>query len=51
MPRTAISLCQFHGLAYDIGRAERAKNAKRVIDPELGKGHSNLPEATLILVC
>ena len=38
--------CQFHGLAYDIECAERAKNAKSVIDPELGKGHSNLPEAT-----
>ena len=24
--------------------AKRAKNAEKVIDPELGKGHSNLPE-------
>ena len=38
--------CQFHALAYEIECAERAKNAKSVIDPELGKGHSNLPEAT-----
>ena len=38
--------CQFHGLAYEIECAKRAKNAKSVIDPELGKGHSNLPEAT-----
>ncbi|XP_068705034.1 uncharacterized protein [Montipora foliosa] len=38
--------CEFHGLAYEIECAERAKNAKSVIDPELGKGHSNMPEAT-----
>ena len=38
--------CQFHGLAYETEGAERAKNAKSVIDPELRKGHSNLPEAT-----
>ena len=38
--------CEFHGLAYEIECAERAKNANSVIDPELGKGHSNLPEAT-----
>ena len=38
--------CQFHGLAYETEGAERAKNAKSVIDPELHKGHSNLPEAT-----
>ena len=25
--------------------AKRAKNAEKVIDPELGKGHSNLPES------
>ena len=45
--RSAHSLkCLFHGLAYEIERAERAKNAKSVIHPELGKGHSNLPGAT-----
>lgn len=38
--------CEFHSLAYEIVCAERAKNANNVIDPELGKGHSNLPEAT-----
>ena len=38
--------CEFHGLAYEIECAERAKNANNVIDPELGKGHSNLPQAT-----
>ena len=37
--------CQFHGLAYETECAERAKNAKSVIVPKLGKGHSNLPEA------
>ena len=38
--------CDLHGLAYEIECAERAKNAEKVIDPELGKGHSNLPEST-----
>ena len=38
--------CEFHSLAYEIECAERAKNANKVIDPELGKGHSNLPEVT-----
>ena len=38
--------CEFHGLAYKMECAERAKNVKSVIDPELGKGHSNMPEAT-----
>jgi len=38
--------CDFHGLSYEIECAERAKKAKEVIDPNLGKGHSNLPEST-----
>ena len=33
-------------MAYEIEWHERAKNAEQVIDPELGKGHSNLPEST-----
>ena len=37
--------CDLHGLAYEIECAKRAKNAEKVIDPELGKGHSNLPES------
>ena len=38
--------CELHGLAYEIECAQRAKEAEMVIDPELGKGHSNLPEAS-----
>ena len=38
--------CEFHALAYEIECAERAKKADEVIDPDMGKGHSNLPEAT-----
>ena len=42
--------CEFHGLAYEIECAERAKKAETVIDPDMGKGHSNLPEATFSVV-
>ncbi|KAK3732460.1 hypothetical protein QZH41_014903, partial [Actinostola sp. cb2023] len=38
--------CDFHGLAYEIECAQRAKKAEEVIDSSLGKGHSNLPEST-----
>ena len=38
--------CEFHALAYEIECFERAKHAEQVIDPGLGKGHSNLPEST-----
>ena len=38
--------CDLHGLAYEIECAKRAKNAEKAIDPELGKGLSNLPEST-----
>ena len=38
--------CELHGLAYEIECAERAKHAEKFIDPELGKGHSNLPESS-----
>lgn len=33
--------CPFHALAYEIECTERAKEAEKVIDPGLGKGHSN----------
>ena len=36
--------CEFHALAYEIACAERAKKADEVIDPDMGKGLSNLPE-------
>lgn len=41
-----ILTCEFHALAYEIECTQRAKDAEKVIDPELGKGHSNLPEST-----
>lgn len=41
-----ILRCEFHVLAYEIECSERAKDAEKVIDPDLGKGHSNLPEST-----
>ena len=41
-----ILRCEFHALAYEIECSERAKDAEKVIDPDLGKGHSNLPEST-----
>lgn len=40
-----ILKCEFHALAYKIECNQRAKAADRVIDHELGKGHSNLPES------
>ena len=41
-----ILKCEFHALAYEIECNQRAKEAERVIDPGMGKGHSNLPEST-----
>ena len=41
-----ILKCDFHGLLYEIECAQRAKDAEKVIDPNLGKGHSNLPESS-----
>ena len=43
---TNILKCEFHALAYEIKCNQRAKEAERVIDPGMGKGHSNLPEST-----
>ena len=37
---------KFRALAYQIECEERAKEAEKVIDPGVGKGHSNLPEST-----
>ena len=42
--------CDLHGLAYEIECAKRAKNAEKAIDPELGKGLSNLPELTFSIL-
>ena len=41
---TMLSLGKYD--CSEIEWHERAKNAEQVIDPELGKGHSNLPEST-----
>ena len=38
--------CEFHALAYEIECSQRANEAEKVIDPGMGKGHSNLPEST-----
>jgi hypothetical protein len=43
---THVLKCDFHGLLYEIECTRRANNADEVIDPNLGKGHSNLPEST-----
>lgn len=37
--------CDFHALAYEIECDNRAAKADYVIDSELGKGHSNIPES------
>ena len=41
-----VLTCEFHALAYEIECAERARAADKVVDPELGKGHSNLSESS-----
>lgn len=38
--------CEFHALCYEIECSGRAADAEKVIDPGLGKGHSNFPEVT-----
>ncbi|XP_070537915.1 uncharacterized protein [Ptychodera flava] len=38
--------CEFHALLYEIELNERAKMADKIIHPDLGKGHSNFPEAS-----
>ena len=38
--------CPLHALAYEIECCHRADYADEIIDPELGKGHSNACEAT-----
>ena len=38
--------CEFHALCYEIECSSTAREAEKVIDPGLGKGHSNLPEST-----
>ena len=38
--------CPLHSLAYEIECVERASRAHELIHPVLGRGHSNLPEAS-----
>ena len=38
--------CPFHSLAYEIECYNRALQSSQIIHPELGRGHSNYPEAS-----
>jgi len=38
--------CPFHALAYEVECANRASQAPQIIHTELGRGHSNYPEAS-----
>ena len=38
--------CPFHALAFEIECHSRASQAKQIIHEELGRGHSNYPEAS-----
>ena len=38
--------CPFHSLAYEIECYNRASQASQIIHTELGRGHSNYPEAS-----
>ena len=42
--------CDLHSLGYEIECHHRAEHAEEIIDPELGRGHSNLCEATFSVV-
>lgn len=43
---TNIVTCPLHALAYEIECCRRANHASEIIDPKLGRGHSNACEAT-----
>ena len=43
---TNILTCPMHSLAYEVECNHRADQAHEIIDPELGRGHSNACEAT-----
>ena len=38
--------CPFHALAYEVECSNRASQAPQIIHTELGRGHSNYPEAS-----
>ena len=41
-----VLTCKFQALDYKIECTHRANDAEKDTGPELGKGHSNLPEST-----
>ena len=42
--------CDFHALAYEIECGHWADQASEVIDPDIGRGHSNLCESTFSIL-
>lgn len=43
---THVLTCPLHALAYEVECNHRANHTQEIIDPELGRGHSNACEAT-----
>ncbi len=43
--RGRVLTCDLHSLLYEIECNRIAEKANEVIDPDMGKGHSNLPES------
>ena len=43
--RGKVLTCDLHSLLYEIECSRIAEKANEVIDPVMGKGHSNLPES------
>lgn len=41
----AALTCPLHSLLYEIECTRMSKKAAQIIDPEMGRGHSNLPES------
>ena len=46
---TNVLICPLHALAHEIECNHRADHASEIIDPELGRGHSNACEATFTI--
>ena len=42
--------CEFHALWYETECSTRAADAEKVIDPRLGKSHTNMPKANCQIV-
>ena len=49
VPVNHVLTCPLHALAYEIECNHRADHANEIIDPELGRGHSNACEATFTI--